>query len=39
MAEELNVTDRTIKRTLKNLQENKIIARVGNNRSGEWKIL
>lgn len=39
MAEELSVTERTIKRTLKNLQDSKIIERVGNNRSGEWKVL
>ena len=35
----LSVNDRTIKRILKSLQENKVIERIGNNRSGEWKIL
>lgn len=39
MAEELSVNERTIKRILKSLQESNRIIRIGNNRSGEWKIL
>lgn len=39
MAENLNVTDRTIKRVLKDLQDNKQIERIGNNRKGKWKIV
>ncbi len=39
MATSLDVTSRTIKRLLKSLQDNDRIERIGNNRSGEWKII
>ena len=39
ISEVLAVNSRTILRTLKVLREHSIIERIGNNRSGEWKIL
>lgn len=39
LAEILETNDKKIKRTLKELQDKKLLERIGNNRSGEWKIL
>ena len=39
ISELLSVNSRTILRTFKALQENSIIERLGNNRTGEWRIL
>ena len=39
IAEELNVTTMTIKRTTNKLKEKGIIDRVGANKNGYWKIL
>ena len=39
IAEELNVTTMTIKRTTNKLKEKGIIVRVGANKNGYWKIL
>ena len=39
ISEALAVNSRTILRTLKVLREHSIIERIGNNRTGEWKIL
>ena len=39
IAEELNVTTMTIKRTTNKLKEKGLIARVGANKNGYWKIL
>ena len=38
LAEFLNLSKKTIARTLKNLRTKEIIERVGNNRKGYWKI-
>lgn len=39
ISELLSVNSRTVLRTFKALQENSIIERLGNNRTGEWRIL
>lgn len=39
LAEILETNDKKIKRTLKELQDKKLLERIGTNRSGEWKIL
>ena len=39
LAEYFSVTKRTIERNMNILKKEKIIERVGNNRSGYWKIL
>lgn len=39
MAEILETNDKKIKRTLKELQDKKLLERIGTNRSGEWKLL
>ncbi|MDO4321643.1 MAG: ATP-binding protein [Lachnospiraceae bacterium] len=39
LAKELGVTTRTVKRILSKLQEEKIVRREGNNRSGRWIIV
>lgn len=38
-AEKLNVTYKTIKRDLQYLTENKLIKRIGSDKSGKWEIL
>ena len=39
ISELLSVNSRTVLRAFKNLQDNSIIERLGNNRTGEWRIL
>lgn len=39
LAEILETNDKKIKRTLKELQDKKLLERIGTNRNGEWKIL
>jgi ATP-dependent DNA helicase RecG len=39
LAHTLGVTDRTIKRTLKSLQESNRIKRVGARKTGHWEII
>ena len=38
-AAKLNVTDKTIKRDLQYLTENKLIKRIGSDKNGKWEIL
>ena len=39
IATKLNISLRTVKRIMKNLQDNKIIERVGSKKTGSWKVL
>jgi predicted HTH transcriptional regulator len=38
MAKKLEVTDRTIRRILKELQEKQVVIRQGSDKTGKWKI-
>lgn len=38
MAEELNITIRAVKKSIKEMQEKKIVERVGNARGGYWRL-
>ena len=39
LAEKIGVTKRTIERTLKKLQEKKMIERIGSKRDGNWIVI
>lgn len=39
LAEKMQVTDRTIKRKMKSLQEKGLIQRIGGKRNGKWIVL
>ena len=39
LAEKIGVTTRTIERTLKKLQEKKMIERIGSKRDGNWLVI